>query len=249
MYFGVNVNDVVRICKSKKNNKLIAYAPTGKVILIKNQKDLKIGFGKIVELIEKEKYYIATLEQTSYDVYFDSENGDIPYNELEEVLVNLNFTKELRLPIKETSFNVDDDNFFEVWANLNTGDLITIETWYKDGIKSYNSIQLYMPIKCKLLYSMPYWTGFRYGGGGIYSFDVNFCKNDTPLHSLLRMSDKSKNWNGETPSMWHYGDGHDFSFSEVLKRIYECKDDIGTLFNMQIEKTLSNYKKWGSERA
>ena len=136
--FSTHKGDIVRIRKSKRDGKLISYDQLGKVILIKNQDDLKVGFGKVTSIEEKEKYYIATLEHTPYDIYYGHEDGEtIPYDELEKVLNMLDFTKELTMPIKKTQYNMDKGNFFEIWANLNTGDLITIETWYKGGKRTF----------------------------------------------------------------------------------------------------------------
>ena len=44
--FSTHKGDIVRIRKSKRDGKLISYDQLGKVILIKNQDDLKVGFGK-----------------------------------------------------------------------------------------------------------------------------------------------------------------------------------------------------------
>lgn len=246
--FSTHKGDIVRIRKSKRDGKLISYDQLGKVILIKNQDDLKVGFGKVTSIVEKEKYYIATLEQTPYDIYYGYDKGEtIPYNELKEVLTMLNFTKELTMPIKKESYELDDGNFFEIWANLDTGDLITIETWFQDGEESYNTINLFIPTGNTLAFSFTNdYSGFSSGGRDTCCFNAIWCKDDTPLRYLLKFSSKSKDWNGDHPHLWHYGDGHDFDFSEVLKRIYDCKDDIGTLFNMQIEEQLKRYADfWG----
>lgn len=236
--YSIHKNDIIRIRKSKKDGKLISYDELGKVVLIKNQADLKIGFGKVTSIIEKEKYYIATLEQVPYDIYYGyDENETIPYSELCEVLKMLKFTQELTLPI-------DDDNFFDVWANLDTGDLITIETWNHKEEETYNTINLYIPTGNNLAFSLSNnYIGFSFGGFQTCCFNAIWCKSDTPLRTLLKYSSKNKNWNGDHPNLWHYGDGHNFDFSEVLKRIYDCKDDIGTLFNMKIEDSLKRYKE------
>lgn len=246
--FSTSINDVVRIRKSKRNGKLISYDRMGKVILIKNQNDLRIGFGKVTSIVEKDKYYITTLEQTPYDIYYGcGKDETIPYNELKEVLTMLNFTKELTIPIKKESYELDEGNFFEIWANLDTGDLITIETWFQDGEESYNTIKLFIPTGNSLAFSFTNdYSGFSSGGRNTCCFNTIWCKDDTPLRYLLKFSSKSKNWNGDHPHLWHYGDGDNFNFSEVLKRIYDCKDDIGTLFNMQIEEQLKRYAEfWG----
>ena len=239
MYSAISAGEIVRIYKSKRDGKLIAYAPTGKVILIKNRENLKIGFGKIVSIAEKEKYYVATLEQIPYDIYYGYEDNEtIPYSELKEVLITLNFTQQLTLPI-------DANNFFEVWANLSTGDLITIETWNYYDEKTYNSINLYVPTGNLLAFSVRENSGFSHGGHNFCCFNVINCEYDTPLHTLLRYSSKSKDWNGAHPALWHYGDGHDLNYAEILRRIYDCKDDIGNLFNMKIEESLKRYKEHG----
>lgn len=243
-------NDVIRIRKSRKDGKLISYDSTGKVILIKNQDEIRPGFGQVVSIVEKERYYLATLKQVPYDIYYGyGEDETIPYNELKEVLTMLGFTQELTIPIEKEDFDMDEGNLFDVWANLNSGELVTIETWFKDGKQSYNTINLYIPTGNTLAFSFRNdYTGFSFGGHNTCCFNVIWCKDDTPLHTLLQYSSKSKNWGGDHPHLWHYGDGHDFDFSEVLKRIYDCTDDIGNLFNMQIEESLKKYAEfWGNK--
>lgn len=232
---SIHVNDIVRIRKSKKDNTLISRDSMGKIILIKNQSEIKVGFGKVVSVVEKEKYYIATLEQVPYDIYYGYDKDEtIPYDELKEVLKILGFTQELTLPIKE-------NNFFDVWANLETGDLITIETWNYNGKNTYNTINLYIPTGNSLAFSLWKDMGFSSGSYDVCCFNAIWCKDETPLHTLLKYSSKNKNWNGEPPELWHYGDGHNLDFAEILKRIYKCKDDIGSLFNMKIEENIKKY--------
>lgn len=63
------------------------------------------------------------MENVPYDFYIEySENGTvaIPYDEFKEVLESLGFKHEYQEKINE-------ENFFDVWANLNSGVLITIE--------------------------------------------------------------------------------------------------------------------------
>ena len=45
-----------------------------------------------------------------------------------------------------TKEDIDKDNIFDVWANLNSGVLITIETWNQDGERGYNSVKCYVPV-------------------------------------------------------------------------------------------------------
>lgn len=233
--------DIVRIHHSKRDGKLIAYDCKGKVILIKNQEDLHIGFGKIESIAEKERCYLAVLKQVPYDIYGMNNRDEevIPYEELKLVLSGLNFKHQLQLPIEETPYDLDPNNFFDVWANLNTGDLITIETWNKDGKLSYNSIMLYIPTGNTLAFSfVGDRSGFSSGGFNTCCFNLVWCKDDTPLHTLLKYSSRSRDWAGDTPHLWHYGDGQDINFAEVLKRAYLFEDDLGTLFNMKLEDNI-----------
>lgn len=238
--FSAYKGDIVRIHRSKRDGKLISYDNKGKVILVKNQQDLHAGFGKIKSLTERDSYYFATLDQVPYDIYCkDGDEKAIPYDELKKVLESLNFTHELQLPIKDTVYGLDPDNFFDVWANLDTGDMITIETWNQNGEKSYNSIYLYIPTGNTLAFSfVGDKSGFSSGGYNTCCFNVIWCKDDTPLHTLLKYSSKSRDWDGDTPHLWHYGDGQEIDFAEVLKRAYLFKDDLGSLFNMKLEDNI-----------
>ena len=130
---------VFKLCKSKKNGNLISYTPEGKVVLIKNQKELHNGYAKVTSFVDKGNYILATMENVPYDFYYGYENDEvIPYEEFKEVLKNLGFTQEY-------TEDIDENNMFDVWANLETGVLITIETWNRDGEKSYNSVLISHP--------------------------------------------------------------------------------------------------------
>lgn len=246
----IKVGDVVRVHRSKKKeNRKVAFTPSGKVIFIKNDKDIHFGFAEILSFVEKEKYIIATVKNVVSDFYYGYKDGEtIPYSELVEVLKLHSFTQELKLPIDATHFELTGENFFDVWANLDTGDLVTIETWNDDGVESYNSVKLYVPVNSFVGLSSNEHTGFTFGCNHMCCFDLVNCLFDFPLHMLMRCSNKSRDWKGETPSLWHYGDrlydeGCPLDFAKILERIYDAKDDIGTLFNMRIEEKMAKYRE------
>ena len=63
----------------------------------------------------------------------------------------------------EYQTRIDNTNFFDVWANLDTGSLITIETWDKLGIKTYNSVDAYITIDEKDFWKISNLNGFSNG--------------------------------------------------------------------------------------
>lgn len=239
--FGnIENGQVFRLRKSKKDGRLIAYTDLGKVILIKNQKSLHHGFAKVTSFIDKGKYFLATMENVPYDFYYGYENDEvIPYDELCEVLKNMNFTHEYQTKI-------DENNIFDVWANLNTGAMVQIETWNRDGEKTYNSVNVYIPTGNNLAFSAREYTGFSHGGYNLCCFNLVHNKSDFPLRNILSYCSNSRNWNGAHPSLWHYGDSKDnMNFAKILTRIYDFKDDVSTLFNMQIDETFKRYAEHG----
>ena len=141
---GISADNIYRIRRSKKNGKLISHNEYGKVIIIKNWKSLHVGYGKVVSFENRENCILATMKNVSYDFYeeYNEKTGEVeavPYEELTRILQELGFTHEY----KE---DIDKDNIFDVWANLNTGVLITIETWNQDGGRGYNSVKCYVPV-------------------------------------------------------------------------------------------------------
>lgn len=230
---------VFKLYKSKKNGNLISYTPEGKVVLIKNQKELHNGYAKVTSFVDKGNYILATMENVLYDFYYGYENDEvIPYEEFKEVLKNLGFTQEY-------TEDIDENNVFDVWADLNTGNLVTIETWNKDGKKSYNSVKVYIPTGNTLALGYHNIDGFSHGGYNVCCFNLVNNKMDFPLRNILSYSSNSKNWNGDHPSLWHYGEGFDLNYAKVLSKIYLFKDDIATLFNMKLEKTFERYAQNG----
>ena len=234
---------VFKLYKSKKNGNLISYTPEGKVVLIKNQKELHNGYAKVTSFVDKGNYILATMENVPYDFYYGYENDEvIPYEEFKEVLKNLGFTQEY-------TEDIDENNIFDVWANLETGVLITIETWNRDGEKSYNSVSVYIPTGHSAVLTMPISlserVGFSHGSYNVCCFNLVNSEMKFPLRSVLSYSSDSKNWNGDHPSLWHYGEGSDLNYAKVLSKIYLFKDDIATLFNMKLEKTFEAYAQNG----
>lgn len=232
-------NQVYRIERSRRNNKLIAYTDSGKVIIPENQKSLHPGFAKVESFIDKGNCYVVKMKNVPCDFYYGSEEDEtISYDEFCEVLKSYNFKHEYQTEI-------DDTNFFDVWANLDTGSLITIETWYKFGVKTYNNVYVYITIDKKDFWRMRRLRGFCIGDESVCCF--NLCHNDVdkPLSKILSCSNNSKNWNGNNPDLWHYGDGIDINYAKALARIYNFEDDIGTLFNMRLNEKFAKYAKAG----
>lgn len=232
--------EVYRLKKSRKNDKLlIAYTDTGKVIIPENQNSLHYGFAQVEDFTDKGNCYVAKMKNVPYDFYCGYNEGEIiPYDEFCEVLKNHNFKHEYQTKI-------DNTNFFDVWANLDTGSLITIETWDKLGIKTYNSVDVYITIDKKDFWKISNFSGFSHGNKSVCCFD--FCNSgiDKPLSKILSLSNNSRNWNGNTPTLWHYGDGININYAKALARIYDFKDDIGTLFNMKLDEIFAKYAEAG----
>ena len=169
---GISSDNVYRIRRSKKNGKLISHNEYGKIIIIKNWKSLHVGYGKVVSFENRENCILATMKNVSYDFYmeYNEKTGEVeavPYEELTRILQELGFAHEY----KE---DIDKDNIFDVWANLNSGVLITIETWNQDGERGYNSVKCYVPVSgCG--FGMRNSTGFSYGTSYLSCFN-NWCQ-------------------------------------------------------------------------
>lgn len=236
----LSIGTVVRVRKSKKNGKLIAYSEWGKVILIPNQKGLHVGFAEVTSFSDRGRYYIATVKNVAYDFYQDyDENGRtaVPYDEFKEVLKAQGFKPEYSEPI-------DENNVFDVWANLYTGVLITIETWNRNGEKGYSKVSCYVPTYGIRIFSES--MGFSRGSSSIAVFNLSFSKRDFPLRDCLTLNNGSIDWNGDTPSLWHYGEGHDINYAKALAKIRKFADpDIGDLFGMRLDENFAAYAENG----
>lgn len=238
----ISTDKVYRIRRSKKNGKLISYNEYGKVIIIKNWKSLHVGYGKVVSFENRENCILATMKNVSYDFYeeYNEKTGEveaIPYEELTRILQELGFAHEY----KE---DIDKDNIFDVWANLNSGVLITIETWNQDGERGYNSVNCYVPANG--LFTMRESTGFSNGSSFLTCFNIVHNTRDFPLHECLAFNNGSMNWGGNHPALWHYGEGYDINYAKVLAKIRKFKDaDIGERFNMQLDEAFKQYAKNG----
>ena len=239
-FFEIEEGKIYRLRKSKKNKRLVAFTEYGKVILAENEKELHPGFAKIVSFQDKGRCFVARMENVPYDFYIEyGENGTvaIPYDEFKEVLESLGFKHEYREKINE-------ENFFDVWANLNSGVLITIETWNKDGERGYNSVKCYVPTNG--LFTMRESTGFSSGSSSLTCFNIVHNTRDFPLHGCLAFNNGSMNWGGNHPALWHYGEGHDINYAKALAKIRKFKDaDIGERFNMQLDEAIKQYAKNG----
>ena len=238
----ISADNVYRIRRSKKNGKLISYNEYGKVIIIKNWKSLHVGYGKVVSFENRENYILATMKNVSYDFYmeYNEKTGEleaVPYEELTRILQELGFAHEY----KE---DIDKDNIFDVWANLDSGVLITIETWNQDGERGYNSVNCYVPVNG--LFTMRESTGISSGSSFLSRFNIVHNTRDFPSHECLAFNNGSMKWGGNHPNLWHYGEGHDINYAKALAKIRKFKDaDIGERFNMQLDDTFKQYAKNG----
>lgn len=239
---GISADKVYRIRRSKKNGKLISYNEYGKVIIIKNWKNLHVGYGKVVSFENRENCILATMKNVPYDFYeeYNEKTGEVeavPYEELTRILQELGFAHEY----KE---DIDKDNIFDVWANLDSGVLITIETWNQDGERGYNSVNCYVPSNG--FFTMPESTGFSNGSSFLSCFNIVHNTRDFPLHECLAFNNGSMNWGGNHPALWHYGEGYDINYAKALAKIRKFKDaDIGERFNMQLDESFAAYAKNG----
>lgn len=240
---GISADNVYRIRRSKKNGKLISYNEYGKVIIIKNWKSLHVGYGKVVSFENRENCILATMKNVPYDFYeeYNEKTGEVeavPYEELTRILQELGFAHEY----KE---DIDKNNIFDVWANLDSGVLITIETWNRDGERGYNSVKCYVPVS-GCAFAMRESTGFSYGTSYLSCFNIVHNTRDFPLHDCLAFNNGSMNWAGSSPALWHYGEGHDINYAKALAKIRKFKDaDIGERFNMQLDDAFKQYAKNG----
>ena len=244
-----------RLHRSIKNGKLIAYTDYGKVIIIRNQKDLHNGFAKITSYRDAGNCFVADMENVVSDFYYSYDDKDaIPYSEFQKVLKSFGYVNEYNEPINE-------NNDFHVWANLDTGSIITIEEWNEDGRRTYNSVKLYIPTHNSTFINLDERLGFCSGGYTICCFDLVNCKVEYPMRSILKLRDKnSKDWNGQVPYLWHYGYGEDVDFIKAARSIYKFKDadEIIKTFNIDVEGHVNNilefwkgsdkYKEYRNER-
>lgn len=222
-----------RLHRSIKNGKLIAYTDYGKVIIIRNQNNLHNGFAKITSYRDAGNCFVADMENVVNDFYYsyDDDNDTIPYSEFQEVLKSFGYTHQYSEPINE-------NNDFHVWANLDTGSIITIEEWNEDSRRTYNSVKVWIPIHSSVFTINTKYSGFSHGGFNLCCFNLVNCKAEYPMRSILELRDKeNKSWNGEVPSLWHYGYGDDVDFIKAARSIYKFKDadEIIKTFNIDVE--------------
>ena len=240
----LSVDKPRRLHRSTKNGKLIAYTDYGKVIIIRNQKNLHNGFAKITSYRDAGNCFVADMENVVSDFYYsyDDDKDTIPYSEFQKVLKSFGYVHEYSEPINE-------NNDFHVWANLDIGSIITIEEWNEDGGKSYNSVEMWIPTHGSVFAINIEYSGFSYGRYNLCCFDLVNCKAEYPMRSILKMRDKeNKSWNGEVPHLWHYGYGKDVDFIKAARSIYKFKDadEIIKTFDIDVEgyvdRVLESYK-------
>lgn len=228
----LSVDKPRRLHRSTKNGKLIAYTDYGKVIIIRNQKNLHNGFAKITSYRDAGNCFVADMENVVSDFYYSYDDKDtIPYSEFQKVLKSFGYVHEYSEPIIE-------NNDFHVWANLDTGSIITIEEWNNDGGKSYNSVKMWIPTHNSTFINNNEYLGLCYGEYSLCCFNLVNCKAEYPMRSILKLRDKnSKDWNGEVPSMWHYGYDENVDLIKAARSIYKFKDadEIIKAFNIDVE--------------
>lgn len=168
------------------------------------------------------------------NVAYDYYHG-IKLDELEEVLGNIGFVKEYECPI-------DENDKFIVYAHLEYGALLSIETWSKNGEDTYNSIRLTIPTDQHFWY-MSDSFGMTADCGRTAEFNLVSSSVEQPIRSILELRRLSTDWEGKHPHLWHYGDNLGLydtemqkSFQRIDQRVFEFKDDLNTLFNFGIEK-------------
>lgn len=241
--------DVYRLHKSKKNGKMVAFTSYGKVIIIKNYRKLHYGFAKIVDVVDKGNCFVATMENVPYDFYHEWGTDDelvIPYDELQEVLKIHGYTHQY-------TEQIDEDNFFYAWANLDTGSIITIETWNRYGRRTYNSVNLYIVAHSYLYPGTHNRSGFSHGGFRVSCFNLMNCEFERPIGDLTWYNNpNTKDWGGNHPALWHYGYGQDIDHIKAARTLYKFKDadEIIKSFNIDIEGFVANVKEFwkGSDK-
>ena len=242
--------DVYRLHKSKKNGKMVAFTFYGKVIIIKNYRKLHYGFAKIVDVVDKGNCFVATMENVPYDFYYERWGADdelvIPYDELQEVLKIHGYTHQY-------TEQIDEDNFFYAWANLDTGSIITIETWNRYGRRTYNSVNLYIVTHSSLCFDRHYKSGFSHGSTKVCCFNLMNCEFSYPITNLTWYNNpNTKDWGRSIPSLWHYGYGDDVDHIKAARTLYKFKDadEIIKSFNIDIKGFVERTKEFwkGSDK-
>jgi len=131
--FDYEVGDTILLVEGK-NNRIVGYTPTGKVILPINK--VKTGYAKILTLEEKEKCILCKMENVVKD-YYDG----ISYEEFLTVLELNGYKIGFDIPFQSPYEYGEERQIFAYNLNINT--VIVAETFY--GKKSFNSIDVYCP--------------------------------------------------------------------------------------------------------
>jgi len=132
--FDYEVGDTILLTEGK-NNRIVGYTPTGKVILPINK--VKTGYAKILTLEEKEKYILCKLQNVVKDYY-----EGISYEEFLIALELNGYKVGFDIPFQSPYEYGEERQIFAYNLNINT--VIVAETFY--GKKSFNSIEVYCPI-------------------------------------------------------------------------------------------------------
>lgn len=66
----MEIGYITKIVPSRDTGKLLGYDENGKVILIRGNRDLKVGYGEITDIYkEYERYYVCRAKNIQYDYY------------------------------------------------------------------------------------------------------------------------------------------------------------------------------------
>lgn len=242
MVSSLKNGDIVLAKVSKKNGRIISYAKEGKVILFDKSCKIKPGFVKIECFQVLEKVIIAKGTNVLYDYY-----EGISEEDLCKSLENIGFTEEYR----DSCIKNDCENYFVVFANLKNGAILTYTTWNTEERKGFNTVELSMPTNTDVSYRHNRGTGFSHGSRLNVTFSIKDAyRFETPINSLLFYCDNTCNWQGVTPSLWWYKDENEHGeispegFIKADERIYEFKDNIDSLFNIQMAESIKRSKEY-----
>jgi hypothetical protein len=192
----IKLDDIILI-QPGKNESFISYTEFGKVIIIVNCPDIKIGYAKVTNVIkESEKFIMVEAINIAYDYY-----NDIGYDEFIEVLKLLNYKIGFERP-----FQSDYGNDYQLLAyNVDTGIVIIGETYY--GGKTFNSIKVHCPNVCATT-RLPC---FSMGNVNMSILDLCYGRNIKNMLRKLDLRITNPVWHvDEDLSLWTYIDSKSY---------------------------------------
>ena len=218
------------LLKKGKNNSIVGFTLTGKVIIPTNA--VKVGYAKILTLEEKEKCILCKMENVVKD-YYDG----IPYEEF-LIAIELNGYKiGFDIPFQSPHGYGEERQIFAYNLNINT--VIVAETFY--GKKSFNSINVYCPnmngLKLK-------WNIFSHGSCNMSVLSLCQAKKNQAnlLEDINNRMLKIKNEKGviwpknESISLWNYTDsredenGNWILWDTTIDRILLADKEVDSIF-------------------